>query len=119
MFLLSRADELRKVVQVNVVSGSFFEKIGSSGVPYTYNGLFFVLSIPEFPNFQIRNLTRYPLEFCLQEKRQMVPVAPAHPSGRNKLRELEESVLFAEPVNSHPAVGLSLEGSVRGNTITN
>lgn len=73
------------MIQVNVVSGTFSEKTGSSGVTYRYNGLCYLLSTPEFPNFQIRNLTRFDLEVQPSEDKHFLPVQVGFAARGNRV----------------------------------
>lgn len=61
------------IVQVNIVSGLFGDV---PALPYTYNGLFLVLTIPTCPQFQICNMTRYclaylPADVSRQQRQQL------------------------------------------------
>ncbi|ORM41593.1 uncharacterized protein BXIN_2689 [Babesia sp. Xinjiang] len=49
------------LVQVNVISGMF----KGSSLPYSYNGYYFVLSLPKKPQYQILNLTNYTLAYSV------------------------------------------------------
>lgn len=95
-----RRGDIQQVIQVNVVSGNFSEAVGSSGLPYTYNGLFFVLSIPEFPLFQIRNLTRFTLEFISAHEKLPVSTdangAQHRRTSRSRYRQRDEMMLSSE-----------------------
>ncbi|AFZ79892.1 hypothetical protein BEWA_027410 [Theileria equi strain WA] len=51
------------LIQVNVISGKFAE----SKLPYTYNGYYFVLSIPNTSHYQVLNITRYTLAYTVPE----------------------------------------------------
>ncbi|GIX63361.1 amine-terminal region of A TM vesicle-mediated sorter protein [Babesia caballi] len=56
------------LVQVNVISGVF----EGSHMPYSYNGYYFVLSLPSKPQFQILNLTGYTLAYTVPENMKTV-----------------------------------------------
>ncbi|GBE59833.1 amine-terminal region of A TM vesicle-mediated sorter [Babesia ovata] len=56
------------LIQVNVVSGVF----EGSKMPYSYNGYYFVLSLPDKPQYQILNLTNYTLAYSVPENMRSV-----------------------------------------------
>ncbi|CDR95970.1 hypothetical protein, conserved [Babesia bigemina] len=56
------------LVQVNVVSGVF----EGSKMPYSYNGYYFVLSLPDKPQYQILNLTNHTLAYSVPENMRSV-----------------------------------------------
>lgn len=91
-FVNFRREDIQQVIQVNVVSGYFSEKVGRNGLPYTYNGLFFVLSIPEFSNFQVRNLTKFTLEFVSTGDKLPVATEAFHKNRRNRSKQVEEVI---------------------------
>lgn len=73
------------IVQVSIVSGLFGDV---PALPYTYNGSFIVLSLPENPQFAILNLSSYFLAH-----------APAERSRRTQQNQLRDDA-FAIPVTS-------------------
>ncbi|KAL8435323.1 hypothetical protein ACSSS7_002576 [Eimeria intestinalis] len=75
------------IIQVSIVSGLFGDV---PALPYTYNGSFIVLSLPEYPQFAILNLTSYFLAH-----------APAERSRRSQQNHLRDDA-FAIPIASGP-----------------
>ncbi|KAL8269859.1 hypothetical protein Esti_006219 [Eimeria stiedai] len=73
------------IIQVSIVSGLFGDV---PALPYTYNGSFIVLSLPEYPQFAILNLTSYFLAH-----------APAERNRRNQQNHLRDDA-FAIPIAS-------------------
>ncbi|GFE55192.1 amine-terminal region of A TM vesicle-mediated sorter [Babesia ovis] len=51
------------LIQINVISGMF----KGAKMPYSYNGYYFVLSLPNKPQHQILNLTKYKLAYSVPE----------------------------------------------------
>ncbi|KAL8449095.1 hypothetical protein Emag_003766 [Eimeria magna] len=75
------------IIQVSIVSGLFGDV---PALPYTYNGSFIVLSLPEYPQFAILNLTSYFLAH-----------APAERNRRSQQNHLRDDA-FAIPIASGP-----------------
>lgn len=75
------------IIEVSIVSGLFGDV---PALPYTYNGSFIVLSLPEHPQFAILNLTSYFLAH-----------APAERSRRAQQNQLRDDA-FVIPMTSGP-----------------
>lgn len=73
------------IVQVSIVSGLFGDV---PALPYTYNGSFIVLSLPDHPQFAILNLSSYYLAH-----------SPAERSRRNQQSQLRDGN-FSIPITS-------------------
>jgi hypothetical protein len=87
-------------VQINVVSGMFPSFSRSPPSPYSSNVTFFILSIPDYFEFEIHNCSSYDIQVKSSNLMNVYPVAPENSLGRKSRFSSSLNHVFRDSVTS-------------------